>query len=145
LLIKEKPMKKLLTAAALSGLTSMAMAETQAVTVILSDASNMTQGMALVLANQMQAQGAQVDILLCDQAGALALKEAGGEALKPNDVTPAQLLNAAMQKGATASVCALYLPNTGYTQAQLKDGVSVAMPDAMARAMLETQRKVFSF
>jgi predicted peroxiredoxin len=145
LLIKEKPMKKLLTAAALSGITSMAMAETQAVTVILSDASNMTQGMALVLANQMQAQGAQVDILLCDQAGALALKEAGGEALKPNDVTPAQLLNAAMQKGATASVCALYLPNTGYTQAQLKDGVSVAMPDAMARAMLETQRKVFSF
>lgn len=138
-------MKKLLTAAALSGLTSMAMAETQAVTVMLSDASNMTQGMALVLANQMQAQGAQVDILLCDQAGALALKEAGGEALKPNDVTPAQLLNAAMQKGATASVCALYLPNTGYTQAQLKDGVSVAMPDAMARAMLETQRKVFSF
>jgi|SRR5690554_2580681 len=138
-------MKKLLTAAALSGLTSMAMAETQAVTVILSDASNMTQGMALVLANQMQVQGAQVDILLCDQAGALALKEAGGEALKPNDVTPAQLLNAAMQKGATASVCALYLPNTGYTQAQLKDGVSVAMPDAMARAMLETQRKVFSF
>lgn len=138
-------MKKLLTAVALSGLTSMAMAETQAVTVMLSDASNMTQGMALVLANQMQAQGAQVDILLCDQAGALALKEAGGEALKPNDVTPAQLLNAAMQKGATASVCALYLPNTGYTQAQLKDGVSVAMPDAMARAMLETQRKVFSF
>lgn len=138
-------MKKLLTAAALFGITSMAMAETQAVTVILSDASNMTQGMALVLANQMQAQGAQVDILLCDQAGALALKEAGGEALKPNDVTPAQLLNAAMQKGATASVCALYLPNTGYTQAQLKDGVSVAMPDAMARAMLETHRKVFSF
>ena len=95
-------MKKLLTAAALFGITSMAMAETQAVTVILSDASNMTQGMALVLANQMQAQGAQVDILLCDQAGALALKEAVGEALKPNDVTQAQLLNAAMQKGATA-------------------------------------------
>lgn len=91
-------MKKLLTAIALSGLTTMAMAETQAVTVIVSDASNMTQGMAMVLANQMQAQGAQVDILLCDQAGALALKEAGGEALKPNDVTPAQLLNAAMQK-----------------------------------------------
>ncbi|MVW75279.1 DsrE family protein [Pseudomonas xionganensis] len=138
-------MKQLLTAVALSGFTSLAMAETQAVTVILSDASNMTQGMAMVLANQMQAQGAQVDILLCDQAGALALKEAGGEALKPNDVTPAQLLNAAMQKGATASVCALYLPNTGYTQGQLKEGVSIAKPDAMARAMLEAQRKVFSF
>jgi hypothetical protein len=75
----------------------------------------------------------------------MALKDAGGEALKPNDVTPAQLLNAAMLKGATVSVCALYLPNTGYTPAQLKDGVAVAKPDAMARAMLEAQRKVFSF
>jgi len=28
---------------------------------------------------------------------------------------------------------------------RLKDGVSVAKPDAMARAMLEPQRKVFSF
>ncbi len=138
-------MNKLLTAVALSGFASLAMAETQAVTVILSDASNMTQGMAMVLANQMQAQGAQVDILLCDQAGGMALKDAGGEALKPNDVTPAQLLNAAMLKGATVSVCALYLPNTGYTPAQLKDGVAVAKPDAMARAMLEAQRKVFSF
>jgi len=105
----------------------------------------MTQGMAMVLANQMQAQGAQVDILLCDQGGDLALKDAGGEALKPNDVTPAQLLSAALKKGATASVCALYLPNTGHAAEQLKDGISVAKPDAMARAMLEPQRKVFSF
>jgi predicted peroxiredoxin len=145
LLIKEKHMKQLLTAVALSGFASLAMAESQAVTVILSDASNMTQGMAMVLANQMQAQGAQVDILLCDQAGDLALKAAGGEALKPNDVTPAQLLNAAMLKGATASVCALYLPNSGHAPAQLKESIAVAKPDAMARTMLEPQRKVFSF
>ncbi|MCQ4261564.1 hypothetical protein CXK91_02565 [Stutzerimonas stutzeri] len=138
-------MKKFLVAAALSSFASLALAESQAVTVILSDASNMTQGMAMVLANQMQAQGAQVDILLCDQGGDLALKDAGGEALKPNDVTPAQLLGAAMKKGATASVCALYLPNTGHAPEQLKDGVAVAKPDAMARAMLEPQRKVFSF
>jgi predicted peroxiredoxin len=138
-------MKKLLTALVLTSFGTLAMAESQPVTVILSDASNMTQGMAMVLANQMQAQGAQVDILLCDQAGALALKSAGGESLKPNNVTPAQLLNAAMLKGATASVCALYLPNSGKTQAELKEGVAVAKPDAMARAMLEPERKVFSF
>ncbi|EHY79248.1 MULTISPECIES: DsrE family protein [Stutzerimonas stutzeri subgroup] len=138
-------MKRFLAATALSGFACLAVAESQAVTVILSDSSNMTQGMAMVLANQMQAQGAQVDILLCDQGGDLALKDAGGEALKPNDVTPAQLLSAALKKGATASVCALYLPNTGHAAEQLKDGVSVAKPDAMARAMLEPQRKVFSF
>lgn len=138
-------MKKLLCAMALLGASSSLLADDQAVTVILSDASGMTQGMAMVLANQMQAQGAQVDILLCDQAGALALKEAGGEPLKPNDVTPAQLLTAALGKGATASVCALYLPNSGHPQEALKAGIGVAKPDAMARAMLESGRKVFSF
>jgi predicted peroxiredoxin len=138
-------MKKLLSAIVLCSVYSLASAEGQPVTVILSDASGMTQGMAMVLANQMQAQGAQVDILLCDQAGDLALKEAAGEPLKPNDVTPAQLLNAAMSKGATASVCALYLPNSGHAVEALKDGVSVAKPDEMGRAMLEPARKVFSF
>ena len=99
----------------------------------------------MVLANQMQDQGAQVDILLCDKAGDLALREAGGEPLKPNDVTPAQLLSAAMSKGATASVCALYLPNTGHARDALKDGVQVAAPDAMARTLLEKDRKILGF
>ncbi|WP_304641947.1 hypothetical protein [Pseudomonas sp.] len=138
-------MKKILAALALSGTTSLAAADGQPVTVILSASSGMTQGMAMVLANQMQAQGAQVDILLCDQAGDLALRDAGGEPLKPNDVTPAQLLGGAIQKGATASVCALYLPNSGHSPESLREGVTVARPDAMARSMLEKDRKVFSF
>src|SRR5690606_38641167 len=92
-------MKKLLCAMALLGASSSLLADDQAVTVILSDASGMTQDMAMVLANQMQAQGAQVDILLCDQAGALALKDAVGEPLKPNVVTPAHLLTAARGEG----------------------------------------------
>lgn len=138
-------MKKIIAAVALMGASTALMADAQPVTVILSNASNMTQGMAMVLANQMQEQGAQVDVLLCDQAGDLALKEAGGESLKPNNVTPAQLLGAVMKKGATASVCALYLPNTGHDKDALKDNVDVAAPDAMARSMLEEGRKVFSF
>lgn len=69
--------------------STAALADKQAVTVLLNAQSPMTQGMAMVLVNQMQEQGAQVDILLCDHAGELALKGAGGEALKPNKVTPA--------------------------------------------------------
>ena len=138
-------MKKTLIALSLALATTCAMAEKQAVTVVLSSGSTMTQGMAMVLANQMQEQGGQVDILLCDQAGDLALADAGGEALKPNNVTPAQLLGAAMKKGATASVCALYLPNTGRTPADLKEGVKPAKPDAMGSAMLEQGRKVIAF
>lgn len=138
-------MRKLIGGLVLLGVSSGLLAEVQQVTLVLSDASGMTQGMAMVLANQMQEQGTQVNILLCDKAGNLALRNAGGEPLKPNDVTPAQLLSAVMQKGATASVCALYLPNSGYSKDALKEGVEVASPDAMARNLLEQDRKVLGF
>jgi len=138
-------MNKIIGAIVLMGCAAVAQAEGRPVTVILSSASTMTQGMAMVLANQMQAQGGQVDILLCDKAGDIALKGAGGEALKPNNVTPAQLLDAAMAKGATASVCALYLPNAGKQAEDLKAGIAAAKPDGMGRALLEPDRKVIAF
>lgn len=138
-------MKKMLIALAMALGSGAAMADRMPVTVVLSSASTMTQGMALVLANQMQEQGAQVDVLLCDTAGDLALKDAAGESLKPQNVTPAQLLGAVLKKGATASVCALYLPNTGKKADDLKEGISAAKPDAMGRALLETDRKVIAF
>ena len=138
-------MKKTLIALSL-GLSAAAVhAETQPVTVILNSASPMSQGIALVLANQMQGQGGQVHILLCDKAGDLALKGASGEKLKPKDVTPAQLLDGAIKIGATAAVCALYLPNSGHAPDQLKDGIVAAKPDDMGKAMLEPQRKILTF
>ncbi len=138
-------MKKSIAILALALASGAAMADKQAVTVVLNDDSTMTQGMAMVLANQMQEQGAQVDILLCDEAGDLALKNAGGDALKPNDLTPAQLLDAAMKKGATAAVCALYLPNSGKKPEDLKDGITPAKPADMGRSLLEPGRKVIGF
>jgi predicted peroxiredoxin len=138
-------MKKKLAALALLTVAGLAQADGQPVTVILNAASPMTQGIALVLANQMQAQGGQVQILLCDKAGDLALKDAAGEKLKPQDLTPAQLLDGALKKGATASVCALYLPNTGHTVEQLKDGIAPAKPDAIGKAVLDPQRKALAF
>ncbi|MFN4062703.1 hypothetical protein GO613_00195 [Azoarcus communis] len=138
-------MKKTLVALMLAFGAGSALADKPAITVVLSSPDTMTQGMAMVLANQMQAQGGQVDILLCDKAADLALKGAGGDALKPNNVTPAQLLDGAMQKGASASVCALYLPNSGKTAADLKEGVKPAKPDAMGLALMEQGRKVIGF
>ena len=138
-------MKKTLFAMAITLSSGLALAESQPVTLVLTDDDTMTQGIALVLANQMQEQGAQVSILLCDQAGDLALKDARGESLKPNNVTPAQLLDGAIKKGATASVCALYLPNSGHKPEDLKEGISPAKPADMGRALLEPNRKVFTF
>lgn len=140
-------MKKTLLALGLGlGLTGTALAtEAQQITVSLTSASAMSQGMAMVLANQMQEQGAQVDILLCDTAGDMALKDAQGEVLKPNNVTPVQLLDAALKKGATASVCALYLPNSGKTPDDLRAGITPAKPADMAARLLEPGRKVIGF
>lgn len=138
-------MKKSIAALSLLACLGTAYADNQPVTIILNSGSTMTQGIALVLANQMQAQGGQVQILLCDKAGDLALKNAGGDKLKPQDITPPQLLDGAIKKGATAAVCALYLPNSGHTPDQLKDGIVAAKPDAMGKSMLDPQRKVIAF
>ncbi len=139
-------MKKTLLAVLLATASTCTLAaDQQQVTVSLTSASTMAQGMAMVLANQMQEQGAQVDILLCDTAGDIALKGATGEALKPNNVTPAQLLDGAIKKGATASVCALYLPNTGHTAEDLRDGITAANPAKMGASLLEKDRKVIGF
>lgn len=138
-------MKKTLVALTIALASSAALADKQPVTVVLTAQSTMTQGMAMVLTNQMQEQGAQVHVLLCDHAGDLALKDAGGEALKPNNVTPAQLLDAALKKGATASVCALYLPNSGKQAEDLKEGIKPAKPADMGAALLEPNRKVIGF
>lgn len=131
-------------ALSVAAFTSVA-AETKSVTVSLTSASPMSQGMAMVLANQMQEQGARVDILLCDSAGDMALKNATGEVLKPNNVTPVQLLDAAIKKGATASVCALYLPNTGHSPDDLRAGITPAKPADMGARLLESGRKVIGF
>ena len=108
-------MKKTLVALTIALASSAALADKQPVTVVLTAQSTMTQGMAMVLTNQMQEQGAQVHVLLCDHAGD------------------------------TASVCALYLPNSGKTAEDLKDGIKAAKPAEMGAALLEPNRKVIGF
>ncbi|MFO7787256.1 MAG: hypothetical protein R6W87_05695 [Halospina sp.] len=106
------------------------------VMIILSSSSPQTQGMAMVLGNTMAQEGAEVEVLLCDAAGDLALANQDGDtALEPKKVTPAQMLNGLVEKGASVSVCALYLPNSEYRESDLADGVSVAKPSQMTAVM----------
>ncbi|PID42923.1 MAG: hypothetical protein CSB48_08395 [Proteobacteria bacterium] len=114
--------------------------------VILSSNSLQTQGMAMVLGNTMQAQGARVRVLLCDEAGDLALaKKADNQKLKPKNVSPKMLLGKLRKGGASVSVCALYLPNSNYTKADLMKGVGVAKPPEIAALMLDKNTRVFTF
>ncbi|NWN92102.1 hypothetical protein HLV39_11420 [Marinobacter adhaerens] len=115
------------------------------VLVILSSESLQTQGMAMVLSNTMAQQGAKVNVLLCDKAGDLALKNYEASPLKPKDLTPGQMLRGLLKQGGTANVCALYLPNSDYSKDDLIEGVGVAMPPEMAGQMLNPAMRTFTF
>ncbi|WP_156899676.1 hypothetical protein [Marinobacterium litorale] len=115
------------------------------VLVTLTSAEQQTRGMAMVLANTMQSQGARVSVLLCDSAGDMALKGATSEPLKPKGVTPEQLMSKLIKGGGVVKVCALYLPNSGHTIEDLADGIIVAKPPAMAADLLNPETRVFNF
>jgi len=115
------------------------------VLVILSSDASQTQGMAMVLANTMAKKGVTVNVLLCDQAGDLALNSYEGKALAPPNATPGQMLRGLLKAGVTTNVCALYLPNSGHGKSDLISGVGVAKPPAMAEQMLTRKMRTFTF
>lgn len=114
--------------------------------VILTSASLQTQGMAMVLSRAMQEQGVQLTMLLCDQAGDLAIDGyQSQQALAPKGMKPEGLLKQIIDAGAVVTVCALYLPNSAYKEQDLRSGISVAQPAEMAKMMRDKHSKVFTF
>ncbi len=113
--------------------------------VILSSDSLQTQGMALVLATALAARGNSIHVLLCDQAGELAITDYQPDTLAPRDMTPKDLLMGLMNNGATVQVCALFLPNSDYTESDLIDGITVAMPPEIAGLMDHPDTDVLTY
>ncbi|MGM0534429.1 MAG: hypothetical protein ACQER5_00010 [Pseudomonadota bacterium] len=120
--------------------------------VTLTSDSLETQGMAMILSNTMQQQGTDLNILLCDQAGDLAVS--GYESPEPfktpemsevDQMTPEAILGMLIDNGAQVDVCAIYLPNSEYGEADLRDGVGVATPGPIAEMMRDPAVRVFNF
>ncbi|MDX9708768.1 MAG: DsrE family protein [Trichloromonas sp.] len=122
-----------------------ALAKTDRWLVMLTSGDTQTQGMAMVLATEAQRQGTPVRMLLCGDAGKLALKDFTPTALKPREVTPKQMLQGLMQNGAQVQVCALFLPNAGKTAEDLIDGVSAATPPEIVNQLNDDDTRVLSF
>ncbi|QYX57414.1 DsrE family protein [Roseovarius sp. SCSIO 43702] len=143
-------MRKTLSALALSAsVATPALADgpDNLVTVVTSDQPQV-QLMSMVLSTQAIAQGHKVRILLCGAAGDMALVDARETATAgqpPRDMSPQGLLKAAIEKGATVEVCAIYLPGRGADPSALIDGVGVASPPDMAGALLADDTVVWSF
>lgn len=127
-----------------SGETAMS-DDSQRALVIVTSASPQTQGMAMILASAMQQQGSQLNILLCDKAGDLALESHASEPLAPRGATPEGLMQKMMEEGAQVQVCAIYLPNSEHSEGDLREGVSVAAPGPIAEMMRDPKVPTYTF
>lgn len=136
-------MKKFALAATL--LASAAAAQAADLFVNIHSGNAMAQGAGLVLASQAVEQKANVRVLLCDAAADIAVVGKEMPALKPRNVTPQQMLQGLLKAGATVEVCALYLPNSGRTTADLIPGVTPAKPAEVAAHLLKPGVQTLAF
>ena len=142
--------------ATLFAVSSASAAETQTIKraaspllVMVTSDNAQVQLMSMVLTMQAAQQGANTRVLLCGDAGDMALRDA------PNSVTAGQppknmsaqgLMKMVMEKTKTqVEVCAIYLPGKGLTQSALIDGVTVADPADVAAVMVDYKTKIASF
>ena len=113
--------------------------------VIVTTDDPVTQLMAMVLATQTMKKGATVNLLLCGEAGSLAVKNSPETLLKPNNKSPQMLLRNLVQNGVTVEICPPYLPNKEKTTSDLVEGISVAKPPQVADQLLDKDTKILSY
>ncbi len=117
----------------------------QSVLSLLSAESAESQAFSLVLANQMQASGNAVEVLLCGPAGDIALKAAPAAvtaSITPQGASVKVLAERFLKQGGKISVCAIYLPNRKLNPEALIDGVTVANPKQMADKIVDPAIRV---
>jgi len=142
-----RPIATALAALTLTAGVAAADPHEKLVTVVTSD-NPQNQLMSMVLTMQALEKGVETRILLCGPGGDIALKDAPDTATAgqpPRDMSPQGLLMAALKNGATAEVCAIYLPGRDEGPEVLIEGVGVAQPPAMADALLAQDAAVWSF
>lgn len=113
---------------------------------IVTSGSNDTQAMALILTRQYMGHGGSVQVLLCDKAGELALKDSdiGSTRVEPAGASPREMLGAMLEAGVQVEVCAIFLPNRAETEDDLREGVTVARADVIAGVMAKPGTKLFT-
>lgn len=119
--------------------------ETESLFVVLTSDDAETQMMAMVLATQSLNKEVPVRVLLCSDAGDLALKDSESPTFAPANRSPKQLLMGLMNNGVQVEVCGIFLPNRDYTEADLIDGVGTAAPPEVAEFMKQKGVRFFTF
>jgi len=113
--------------------------------VVLTSGDAETQMMAMVLATQSANQDVNIRVLLCSEAGELAIRGLESPEFAPANRSPKQLLNGLIGRGVTVEVCGIFLPNRDYTEEDLMEGVGVAAPPEVAEFMKREGVRYFTF
>jgi len=113
--------------------------------VVLTAKDAQTQMMAMVLSMMTLKQDKEVNVVLCSNAGDLAVKGMKSKVLKPKDKSPKMLLKGIIKKGAKVSVCPLYLPNANKDKSVLLEGITVAKPMEVAKQLLNKEYQNLSY
>lgn len=113
--------------------------------VVVTSGDAETQMMAMVLATQSMNQEVPVRILLCSEAGELAVRSSESPSFAPANRSPKQLLSGLIERGAVVEVCGIFLPNREYTADDLMEGVGMARPPEVAEYMRGEEVRYFTF
>ena len=113
--------------------------------VVLTSGDAETQMMAMVLATQSANQNVSVRVLLCSEAGELAIEGTESPEFAPSNRSPKQLLNGLIDRGVKVEVCGIFLPNRENTEENLMEGVGAAAPPEVAEYMKRENVRYFTF
>jgi predicted peroxiredoxin len=113
--------------------------------VVVTTKDPVTQMMSMVLADRSMKKGAKVEILLCGEAGLLAMKDCEQILLKPQNKSPQMMLKDLIKKDVDVELCPIYLANSEKSVPSLIDGVSIAKPDQVAGKLLRDDTKILSY
>src|SRR6056297_4351905 len=138
-------MIKLLILSVIMVFGSLSSAEDPEHFVVLTSNDAETQMMAMVLATQSLNKNVPVRVLLCSDAGDLALKDSESPSFAPADRSPKQLMMGLMNNGVQVDVCGIYLPNRDYSEADLIDGIGTAAAPEVAEYMKQEGVRYFTF
>ena len=137
-----------LVLAALAALPAVAQNAAPKLLTVITSPDPQTQLMAMVLTRASMQQGADAHILLCGEAGALALREPPESAMAPQPprgMSPKGMMTRLMEEGVGVDVCALYLPALGAGLEVLSEGIGSAQPPAMGAMIVDPTVKVLGF
>ncbi len=114
--------------------------------VIVTSGEPQTQMMSMVLSMMtIEKLNKKVNMVLCDKAGTLALKDSDSPVVKAMDASPKQVMQKLISKGMDVKLCPLYLPNIGKDESVLIEGVKVADPAKVAARLLNKNFNILSY